>query len=167
VEALLLKVTELVCSICVVVRRANSERQRASANHFTFVLKPNPSVKKTSELISFVMCENYVVEAARARSFAQVQVQCDRDFLSPPRHLLLLAAIPKHPPGPCAYFYTYICALSTSWILTTLAFWLRSSVVSVLNRYVAELQVLRLSTYLPHLRSLTTIMEAPPPFLVI
>ena len=50
--------------------------------------------------------------------------------------------------GPCAFFVLYIRQRLTIWILTTLAFWLRSSVVSVLN-------------------SLTTIMEAPPPFLVI
>ena len=50
---------------------------------------------------------------------------------------------------------TAVMSLMTAWRLAlkqafckTLAFWLRSSVVSVLN-------------------SLTTIMEAPPPFLVI
>ena len=42
----------------------------------------------------------------------------------------------------------YIVVTRDFEFLTTLAFWLRSSVVSVLN-------------------SLTTIMEAPPPFMVI
>ena len=50
--------------------------------------------------------------------------------------------------GPCASVSLYKPAPNHLRILTTLAFWLRSSVVSVLN-------------------SLTTIMEAPPPFLVI
>ena len=50
--------------------------------------------------------------------------------------------------GPCAYHRLYSLGSLISEIFTTLAFWLRSSVVSVLN-------------------SLTTIMEAPPPFLVI
>ena len=47
-----------------------------------------------------------------------------------------------------ARLYTIKASLAHLCFLTTLAFWLRSSVVSVLN-------------------SLTTIMEAPPPFLVI
>ena len=51
--------------------------------------------------------------------------------------------------GPCAVSVgVYKAAGAHHCFLTTLAFWLRSSVVSVLN-------------------SLTTIMEAPPPFLVI
>ena len=47
--------------------------------------------------------------------------------------------------GPCACRQTYINPRATSRFFTTLAFWLRSSVVSVLN-------------------SLTTIMRAPPSF---
>ncbi len=50
--------------------------------------------------------------------------------------------------GPCGIARRYIKHVPTSENLTTLAFWLRSSVVSVLN-------------------SLTTITEAPPPVLVI
>ncbi len=50
--------------------------------------------------------------------------------------------------GPCVISRRYIKHVPTSENLTTLAFWLRSSVVSVLN-------------------SLTTITEAPPLVLVI
>ncbi|KAI0275449.1 hypothetical protein BC834DRAFT_50465 [Gloeopeniophorella convolvens] len=58
-----------------------------------------------------------------------------------------LTAKPRAP-GPCAVRRVYKPRPLLSEILTTLAFWLRSSVVSVLN-------------------SLTTIMGAPPPLLVI